>query len=134
MRALYNKHIYKQTRLSIDEILDAPNRVAASYSRIFILVDALDEYQNGDGDRTTFLSGMLNLQTQSGINVLATSRFLPDLDQFFDRALHLEIRASEEDVRLFLDERVRHMRSFVLRNEALQEQIKNDITASVDGM
>ena len=43
LKDLYNRHNAKRTRPSFEEISNALDIVAAMYSRIFIIVDALDE-------------------------------------------------------------------------------------------
>jgi hypothetical protein len=48
---LYNRHKDKRTRPSLDEILGVLQTVAAAYSRIFMIGDALDECQVSDGCR-----------------------------------------------------------------------------------
>jgi hypothetical protein len=46
----------------------------------------------------------------------------------------LEIRASEEDVRRYLDGHLFRLPGFVARSLELQEEIKTDIVKAVDGM
>ena len=56
VKDLYDRHKEKQTRPSSDEISRALQSTAGSYSRVFIIVDALDECQVSDGCRTRLLS------------------------------------------------------------------------------
>jgi hypothetical protein len=46
----------------------------------------------------------------------------------------LEIRASEDDVRRYLDRHIFQLPGFVRRSPELQEEIKYEIIRSVDGM
>ena len=48
LKDLYNRHKVKRTRPSLDETLRSLHSVAAMYSRVFIVVDALDECQVSD--------------------------------------------------------------------------------------
>jgi hypothetical protein len=76
VKSLYDKHRDKRTRPSIDEVSRALQSVAAIYSRVFIIVDALDECQASDGCRARFLTEIFSLQTKTGANLFTTSRCL----------------------------------------------------------
>jgi hypothetical protein len=130
---LYDRHKVKGTR-PCDEFLEALQSVAAMYSRVFIVVDALDECQVSDGCRSRFLSGIFSLQAKCGINVFATSRFIPEITEKFNGSTSLEIRASNEDVRKYLDGHIFRLPEFVVRSSELQDEIKTEIVRLVDGM
>ena len=134
VKSLYNKHKDKHTRLSFDESLKALHSVTAMYSRAFIVVDALDECQALDTCRSRFLSEIFNLQAKSRVNIFATSRFLPEITERFEGSMSLEIRASEHDVRRYVDGHMSRLPSFVGRRLDLQEEIKAEIVKAVDGM
>jgi hypothetical protein len=104
------------------------------YSRVFIVVDALDECQVSDGCRSRFLSEIFSLQAKCGINIFATSRFIPEITEKFNGSTSLEIRASNEDVRKYLDGHIFRLPGFVVRNPELQDEIKTEIVRLVDGM
>ena len=131
VRALYNQ---KRMRPLFDEISRALQSVAAMYSRVFIAVDALDECQVSDSCRSRFLSEIFNLQVKCGANVFATSRFIPEITEKFNGSTSLEIRASGEDVRKYLEGHISQLPSFVSRNVNLQEEIVTKIVQAVDGM
>ena len=59
---------------------------------------------------------------------------MTEVMQEFGRCLSLEIRASDEDVRRYIDGHMSQLPSFVLRNHDLQEKIKTEITKTFDGM
>jgi ankyrin repeat protein len=135
LKDLYKRHKNKRTRLSFDEISEAFISVSRNYSRIFIIIDALDECQFVDGCRMRLLSEIFQLQTKTGANVLATSRPIPEINRVFEgRCVLLEIRASDEDVGNYLDNHMSCLPGFVTRIPGLREQIKNAIMKSVDGM
>jgi Cdc6-like AAA superfamily ATPase len=96
VKTLYDRHRDKRTRPSLDEILGILQTVAVAYSRVFIIVDALDECQVSDGCRQRFLSSLLNLQAKCGANLFATSRPISSIEKEFEGNSRLEIRASEE--------------------------------------
>jgi hypothetical protein len=104
------------------------------YSRVFIAVDAIDECQVSDGCRTRFLSEIFSLQAKSRVNFFATSRFILEITEKFEGSTFLEIRATSEDVRRYLDGRMFRLLGFVVRSPELQEEIKTEILRSVQGM
>lgn len=133
VKDLYDRHKPKQTRPSVDEILRSLQSVVAMYSRVFIIIDALDECQATDC-RTRLLLELFSLQAKYRVNLFATSRDLPDISGNFQGNISLEIRASEYDVRKYLDSHVLRLPSFIQRSQDLQEEIKTEIVKAVDGM
>ncbi|CAG1970863.1 unnamed protein product, partial [Fusarium graminearum] len=134
IKTLYDRHKTKRTRPSLDEILGLLQSVAAMYSRVFIIVDALDECLAIDGCRTRFLSELFNLQTRQGINIFATSRFIPEIIDRFETKLSIEIRASPDDVARYLEGHMGQLPSFVQHDRQLQEEIITTISEAVNGM
>jgi len=138
VKSLYDKHKDKRTRPSLDEVSrtlqSLPARYSNVFSNVFIIVDALDECQTADGCRKRFLSDIFDLQAKCGASVFATSRFIPEIAEQFGGSMSLEIRASEQDVRRYVDGRIPHLPSFIGRSLDLQEEIKTEIVKVVDGM
>ncbi len=134
VKLLHEKHQHQRTRPSLDEITKALQSVAATYSRVFIVVDALDECQTSDGSRTRFLAEIFEAQARSGANVFATSRFITEISGRLENPVTLEIRANEDDVRQYLDGQMFRLPGFVVRSQELQEEIKSCIVKSVQGM
>jgi hypothetical protein len=130
LKNLYDRHKAKRTRPSFEEISRALHIVAAMYSRVFIIVDALDECQS----RTKFLSEIFNLQAKCGANLFATSRFTFEVTQKFKGCLSREILASNEDVRRYLDCHMSPRRAFLRKNSELQDEIKTKIVKATKGM
>jgi hypothetical protein len=134
VKALYKKHKGKRTRPSFDEISKTFQSVTAMFSKVFIIIDALDECRTTDGCRTRLLTEIFLAQAKSRANVFATSRFLPEITERFEGSILLEIRASEEDVRQYLDGCMFRLPAFVSRSPDLQEEIKTGIVLLVKGM
>jgi hypothetical protein len=134
VKGLYECHKRKRTRPSLDEIVKVLHSVAGNYSKPFILIDALDECQISDGGPRKLLSEIFNLQAKTGANLFATSRFVPEIMEMFKGGMSLEIRASDEDVRSYIDGHMSLLPSVVLRSLDLQEEIKAAIINAVDGM
>ena len=134
VKALYEKHRDKRTRPSFDELSKAFQSVTVMFSKVFIIIDALDECRTTDGCRTRLLTEIFLAQAKSRANVFATSRFLPEITEKFEGSISLEIRASEEDVRRYLDGCMFRLPAFVSRSPGLQEEIKSGIVLLVKGM
>jgi Cdc6-like AAA superfamily ATPase len=134
VKDLYNRHNNKRTRPSVDEISKTLHSVAALYSKMFIIVDALDECQTSNSCRTKFLAEIFNLQGKYRLNIFATSRFVPEVTTKFSQSILLEIRARDQDVQRYLEGHINQLPSFVQQDQELQEEIKTKISDAVDGM
>jgi predicted ATPase len=132
VKFLYDKHKEKRTRPALGEISRTLQSVASMFSKVVIIVDALDECQVSDGCRTTFLMEILSLQTKTGANLFTTSRFIPEITESFRDSIKLEIRAHDEDVRQYLDGRISQSRQKLL--QTYRKEIETEITKSVNGM
>jgi hypothetical protein len=147
---LRNRHKDKGSPPEHEEISKVIQSVASAYSRIFIIIDALDECQQHDGCRehdeclqqdgcrARFLSEMFNLQANTKANIFATSRPIREVERKFKRYTILKISANDEDLRKYLDCRVSQLQAFVGRSPEAQEKLKTEIKAvivkAVDGM
>lgn len=129
---LYKHHENNNTRPSLDDILNVLHSVVADFSRVFIIVDGLDQCQFFDGCRKRFLSEIFNLQKKTKVNFFATSRFMLDLKQAFQRSISLEILATEHDIRRYLEEHILRLASRDLRSS--RAEVIARITKAADGM
>jgi hypothetical protein len=134
VKDLYNRHKDKRTRPSFDEISRTLKSVATLYLRVFIIVDALDECQSADRCWSELLSELFVLQENCRANLFVTSRFIPEIKKKFEGSLSIEIRATEDDVRIYLDSHISNLPAFVRRSPDLQEEIKIEVVKAVDGM
>lgn len=134
VKRLYERYKGDKSRPSLPEILEVLYDVISECSRNFIIIDALDECQINTRDRKKFLSELFNLQARTGVNVFATSRFIPDIMKEFEGSIVVEISASEADIERFIDDKMNDPPQFVLRSPSLQEEIKITISNAVSGM
>jgi Cdc6-like AAA superfamily ATPase len=132
--ALYKLHVPRGTRPSFDELYKSLDFVLRNYSRVFIIVDALDECTDLDGTRKTLLSKIRSLQAHTDIRLLVTSRPISSVTQMFEDGLRLEIRASDEDVKRYLEGEMSRQSLPVLRDPDLRQIITKSIVEAVDGM
>ena len=106
----------------------------ASFSQIFIVVDALDELQQGSQVVQTFLSKLSELKALKSVNLMLTSRFVPCVTDFIQSDMTLEVRAKKEDVIKYIDAHMKWLPKFVCKNSDLQQTIKDSVSDAVDGM
>ncbi|KAJ5744091.1 hypothetical protein N7533_008961 [Penicillium manginii] len=131
---LHTKHEEKNTRPSVDELSEALLSTVKIYSKVFIVIDALDECHIPDGRLSRFLSEVFYLQKKSAVNVLATSRPIPEIEMKFQGHPSKNISASEEDIRKYIDNNLTRIPSFALEYPTLQELIKTEIVAAAGGV
>jgi hypothetical protein len=131
---LHTKHEEKNTRPSVDELSEALLSTVKIYSKVFIVIDALDECHITDGRLSRFLSEVFYLQKKSAVNVLATSRPIPEIEMKFQGHPSKNISASEEDIRKYIDNNLTLIPSFALEYPTLQELIKTEIVAAAGGV
>ncbi|KAL7948570.1 hypothetical protein V8C42DRAFT_254682 [Trichoderma barbatum] len=134
VKSLYDSHKNNQVRPSLDEILKVLQSVATMYSRIFIIVDALDECEASGGIRTKFIKNIFTLQAACGANIFATSRFIPEITREFNGSMALEIRAKRADILEYLKGHMWRLPSFIRSNPELQDRIIAVISDDADGM
>ncbi|TGJ80228.1 hypothetical protein E0Z10_g8546 [Xylaria hypoxylon] len=134
LKELYERHKTEQTRPSVNEIFRVLESVALQNSRVFIIVDALDECQALDGCRTKFLSAIFNLQKTTRVNIFATSRYIPEIRDQFQGSLSIEIRATKDDISRYLQGHISELSKVVTNRPDLQNEIITSITEAIDGM
>ncbi|KAJ7605877.1 ankyrin repeat-containing domain protein [Roridomyces roridus] len=129
VRQLYEKHYEPRTRPSAEEDRAALRSIISEYSKVFLIVDALDEYP--EKQRDTLLRYLCALGPT--VNLMLTSRPHIRIEHTVPKSLMetLEIRAAEEDVRKYLDEQIsrssrlsKHISSAPDLQDAIEGQIK----------
>jgi hypothetical protein len=131
VRRLYEEYHEPRTRPSLDEDHVLLCSIIKDYSKVSIIVDALDEYP--EEPRHILLGHLLALGP--AVNLMVTSRPHITIDPVnsFDT---LEIRATEADLRNYLDGQIRrsHRLSKHIANSDLREAIEARIIQRCDGM
>ncbi|KAL4961712.1 ankyrin repeat domain-containing protein [Aspergillus stella-maris] len=132
VRNAYSRSRNKKIQPSVNELLQFLQAMSAQLSRVFIVVDALDECESIA--RESLLAAIHSLQDQYNVNFLATSRYIPDTIAAFESCPSLEIRATMEDVWRYLRSQLSRLPSFVARNKELQCEIIAEVSKAVGGM
>ncbi|KAF5648632.1 purine and uridine phosphorylase [Fusarium sp. NRRL 52700] len=122
-----------RSRLSLKDISETLLCVAERFSRVFVVIDALDECRTTDGTMTKFLKEIFDLQSKCQINIFATSRPTPDVINLFKDCVSLEIRARDVDVSMFVRGQIPQLPEFFSK-QGLEEDITDQIVRSVQGM
>ncbi|KAJ4132749.1 hypothetical protein NW754_015563 [Fusarium falciforme] len=140
VREMYDQHLRIQgitkskVQPLLSEIMNYLPSVVELFSRVYIVVDALDEFQASGGRRSVFLKALLALQKNTGVNILATSRQLPDIQNCFRESVTCEITADEGDLERYVEDQMQHMPDFVQSDAELQNRIGLDISILNFGM
>ena len=132
LKSLYERYKNKRADLPFDETLKVLRSVVSEHARVFIIIDALDECSRET--RKILLPEISSLQTNSGANIFATSRRIPEIEEAFKGGAFLQVHATDEDVQKYVEGHMSRLPSFVSRSSALQQSIKTEIIKAVDGM
>ncbi|KAJ7218758.1 ankyrin repeat-containing domain protein [Mycena rebaudengoi] len=132
VQKLYQEHQKQRTRPSFDEVRDIVRSTIAEWSKVFIVVDALDEYS--EDHRRILLDTLTTIGT---VTLLLTSR--PNIAPvaFFPTAPVVEIRAREEDIRRYIDVHIQtsaRLSKHIRARPELRAEIESKIISNVDGM
>ena len=134
VKHMYQKHTSKNSKPSLDEILETLQSLCSTYTTVFIVVDALDECTVKDGTQSRLIDELCELQMRMDVRLLFTSRDIPQITLKFQSSPTLAIRASAEDVRLFVAGQIPRLPRCIQQDEELKRAIQTKIVNAVDGM
>ncbi|KAK4083776.1 uncharacterized protein Triagg1_1438 [Trichoderma aggressivum f. europaeum] len=130
---LHCRHNSMKSRPFLGELSNTLTSLIQSFSRVFILIDALDE--GDDYDRKKFLDEVFTIQAKTGLNLFATSRAaINHIAAGFEGSIFRDISPTRHDIFQFLNARMSELPSFVANDKALQEEIKESIVSAIEGM
>jgi len=133
--SLYLRHVSARTRPTLGEWSKLLQSEVHRFSKVFIVVDALDECSGSNGTRDSFLIEIQKLQPR--IHLLVTSRLIPNVEHTFETAIRMDICASREDIRRYLNGRINREHRVAgptKDNPDLREEIINTIAEKAEGM
>lgn len=119
IRTLYQQHARKNTRPTVTECLELLRTELSHHARAFIIIDALDECDDSNETRSMLLNHLHSLPTTTSL--LVTSRHITSIEQQLGHSCRLEIRASDEDMRIYLERQVQ-------KKERLKRHTQKDTT------
>ncbi|KAJ7241273.1 ankyrin repeat-containing domain protein [Mycena rebaudengoi] len=130
---LYQKHQNRRTRPSLDKVCEMFRCTVAEYSKVFVVVDALDEYP--EAHRDILLDALAAMGQR--VSLMLTSRPNITPEPFFSTALVLEISAKDEDIRCYVKAQIQsgfRLSKHVRARPELREEIETKIAEKADGM
>ena len=131
--ASYQAHESGVTRLSHAECTQLLRSTVSRYSKIFLIIDAFDEYP--EEYRGQLLADLHDLKP--GVNMLITSRDLPTIERQLSKAVRLDVQARSDDILQYLRERIaslERLKSHIEKDPTLGDLISTTITAKAGGM
>ncbi|KAI3332830.1 hypothetical protein F4824DRAFT_473880 [Ustulina deusta] len=134
LKDLYKNHQASRTRPSSEDLSEALHFTLMAYSRVYVVIDALDECDASNGCRARFLSEIFHFQSSGKVSILVTSRQNPEIQSKLKKSVILEIRATQEDVQIYVDNRMSDLPAFIRDDSGLQQDIKASISRTADGM
>ncbi|KAK6340259.1 hypothetical protein TWF730_002023 [Orbilia blumenaviensis] len=120
---------------SIDKIAKAIKSMATTtFSRVYIVIDALDECETSAHDRQDLLRHIFRLRAEANINIFATSKHVPVIMQQLESegCCKLEVRAHDEDLQKYLSSQVMRSGSAMLQDH--YKTIEASIIKAADGI
>jgi hypothetical protein len=132
-KELYKQHYEKDTRPLLQEIADILSSSLKEFPKVFVIVDALDEYPEFQREillqHLTAMGNNVNLMITSRPNISLEPCSLSDLKT-------LDIEATPDDLREYVNAQICSSRlsQHVKDLPKLQEEIHAKIIGAVDGM
>src|SRR3984957_19838431 len=77
VKSFYERHQRRKTRPTRDQLTEVLISEIRTYSKVFIIIDALDECREDDATRAMLLRTLRSLPEQ--VNLMVTSRNLPSI-------------------------------------------------------
>lgn len=135
IRNLYNTHVNKKTSPTPTELLGVLETEIGAFSKAFIIVDTLDECSEDDNKRANLLDTLLFLS--KNVKLLMTSCPLPTIQIGLEGIARLDIRADDEDVRMYVKGRIpckKRLVQYIRKDPDLGETLVETIVKSAKGM
>ncbi|KAL1984356.1 hypothetical protein VTN96DRAFT_9217 [Rasamsonia emersonii] len=137
IKSLYERHQTRGNRPQLDEITKTLHSTARKYSRVFAIIDALDEYHNTNNQGTDeLISELFRFQEQAqNINLFLTSRPIPQIMSKFERCTSKEIRAQDDDILSYINGQIPKLLPLNgVKKPEVQDTIRKKIMKAADGM
>lgn len=132
---LYRQHKSSQSHLSMDQSMRLLRTQMGLYSKVFVVVDALDELSEENRERYQFITEILRLP--SSAKILATSRHIATIKDAFKGIASLEISANSDDIKRYIEKRIDEtpqLASLLNDRRALRDAISDAIVDKAKGM
>ncbi|TFK20827.1 hypothetical protein FA15DRAFT_110402 [Coprinopsis marcescibilis] len=133
VKPMYERHSRENTRPSEDEVVDLLRRIAMSglFKKTFYVLDGLDEAASD------IQVNLLDILSSLPVHFFITSRPLDSLIDLVPNARFLTIIASDPDIALLIDQRIRlipALHSLLTKNASLKTEVVSIISSKSSGM
>jgi hypothetical protein len=135
VQRLFETYSQTQALPPLSALVSALHAQMNQFSRVFVVVDALDECSDDESARNEFLDALKSLP--DCVKWLVTSRRIYSIEEEVGDSPVLDIAAANEDVEAYIKgrmERERNLRKVLGKHEALRELVVETILGQVDGM
>lgn len=109
--------------------------IGPDYSRMYVLIDALDECEGSRQRPFTLLSTLFTLQAHLPVNIFVTSRPDPEINKYFTGCPTRHIRAHDDDLLCYINAYMpRLLKPHISGYQNLQRTIREYVMEAADGM
>ncbi|KAK0438148.1 ankyrin repeat-containing domain protein [Desarmillaria tabescens] len=132
--SLYNELRRKQTRPSLGALTKILSQELESFHRVYIVLDALDEFIDNNGGREELIDMIKSLG--DNIHLCVTSRVITTIGTLFEEDTRLDIRASDDDIKAYITTKLScgRLARLIKGRDDLRQEILDGITEKADGM
>jgi hypothetical protein len=133
--ALYRHHTMRNSKPTLEELFTCLQSEARHSSRVFVIIDALDECSEDSGTRDSFVAGLGQLK--SILHLLVTSRLnfmIDSIESDLRIVARVDIYARSEDIVRYLQYRIHRSRKYLQMNSDLRDDIIGNIVKEANGM
>ena len=135
VRSLWKEHTRQRTRPGLAELSKLFQSTASRFSKIFIVVDALDETRESSEVARDLITEIQKLPPT--LCLMGTSRHKANIEQLFRGSVQLEIQANDADIRAYIRiqiNRRERLKKFVQADPSLPGKIETKIASKAQGM
>ncbi len=135
VKKAFEVHSKRQSSPSLPEYVELLQMQMKSFTRVYVIIDALDECTQANGVRDDLFEGVMMLPTCASIMI--TSRYIPDIEIMLEGVLRLDIGAHDEDVHLHVVSRLKAEKNWARRirlDSGLQSKIARSVVERTHGM
>ena len=136
IESLQNKHKELGRRPSLDTLTTVLKTEIQTYSRLFIVVDALDECFP-EQVREDLLDKLRSLTTIAPVKLMVTSRHIPSIECAIHADIKLEIIATESDIKTHVEGRISKdnmLKRLITRAPSMEEKVVGIVVEKARGM
>ena len=132
---MYEQYAPRKTRPSLQEYTKLLQDVSSHFSKVIIVLDALDEAPESNESRQILLSQLKTLNRR--LSLIIFSRPCINVENQLSSARHVEIKPQEEDIVAYMDDRLSQCDSIqrhFARDPSLRQRIFDTVVPKARGM